>query len=85
MRKMAAQICLLSALNKRARSLKEEEEHGQKHYPHQLVVVVVSSAELEREKGAFAFSPLETLRERKRESREVVTKRKKSGLRLRND
>jgi len=46
---------------------------------------VVSSAELEREKGAFAFSPLETLRERKRESREVVTKRKKSGLRLRND
>lgn len=43
---MAAQICLLSALNKRARSLKEEEAH-EKQYPHQRVVVVQLSSELE--------------------------------------
>lgn len=52
--KMAAQICL--EIQHFARSSKEEEEHHGGAHPRRPFVVVVSSAELAREKGAFAFS-----------------------------
>ena len=82
---MAAQICLLSALNKLcAHSLKEEEAH-EKQRPHQLVlVVVVSSAELKRE-FAFSLFPRDFTREEKKKQRESAERSLRSGLRPRNE